>query len=285
MIEQVLVCPPEERLLDRLRRRAVVIRLDDPARMPALASRVQRDNHLHAFWLSWPEAVSALPADGWPSAPVVVYADTLGPVRDLVRVLPLLRRSGISVLLTSDHEENFVGASLLASLRVHAGIFFGRRPISWDRLGTLMHHAVYSRASHAPVEPFEYILSRYDPASYTSPGGAYFDDPRRFLHLDAEGRIALSPDDLRAGVFAAGSLEQLDDTPALPAYRERMRAWHQVFLGRETCAYCPSWRICLGAFKAERAEGRGCEDFFSELLDAADWRRQLHAGNGGAPWP
>jgi hypothetical protein len=284
--EPVLVCPPDERLLSRLRRRAVVVRLDDPARLPALAALVRRGNQLHAVWLTWPDSVAALPvSDAWASIPLTVHAATLGPIRDLAPRLPLLRHPGIKVLLSSDHDENYVDAGILASLRVHSGIFFGKRPIRWDRLGTLLHYAVYSRARHAPVEPFDYVIARYDPSACTAPGGAWFDDPAAYLHLDADGRVALSADALAARVFAADTPQRLDAAAATVAAGPRAKARREAFVRMDACSCCPGWRICLGAFQPRLAEGGGCRTFFSDLLDAADWQRRLRNGNGGAPCP
>jgi hypothetical protein len=132
-----------------------------------------------------------------------------------------------------------------------------------------MTYAVLGRAPHAPIEPFSFIASNYDSHLILPWGAIAFDDPAHFLHLDAQGRVALSCDELRQGVFIAPSIGGIDASTLSAAISERVNAWRRYFVDNHPCASCAGWKICLGRFSDDLPDDAGCAKLFSELIDAA----------------
>lgn len=162
-------------------------------------------------------------------------------------------------------------ARTLASLGIRTRLRLDTLP-DWDALADLMTYALLELVAHAPIEPFQTIAdhSRTD-ARTTDWSSALFDDPLRFLHLDADGRIALSRRDLQAGAFV-GDLSLLG-TPALAEARQaRSEAWRQLFLDDRPCARCPGFRLCRGRYAEGSTVAEGCADFFTEMAGVLEQR-------------
>ena len=132
-----------------------------------------------------------------------------------------------------------------------------------------MTYAVLGRAPHASMEPFIFIASNYDPHAYLEWGSLYFNDPRRFLHVDAEGRVALSPAELRQKRFVAPSLADIGIPSQFPPIHQRLQAWRHFFTDNHPCASCGGWKICLGKFARQMRKNGGCRAFFVEMLEVA----------------
>jgi hypothetical protein len=162
----------------------------------------------------------------------------------------------------------------------------GEGPLDWEALADLMTFAVLERTPHAAIEPFASIASHYDPSSFYEWGMIYFDDPRNFLHLDARGRVALSPSELLAGRFIAPSLSEIEAGEEYPARRERRHAWRRFFTDYHPCASCRGWRICRGKFAAELPHNQGCASFFEEMAAVArQYQARREQAQRGGLWP
>jgi hypothetical protein len=161
--------------------------------------------------------------------------------------------------------ENLLALRLAASLGVPGGVELVEA-VDWTALSDLATYALLGLVPHAPISPFAEIADRYVATGRTDFGHVYLDDPTRYLHLDAEGRVALGAADLAAGRFVAERPEDL----ALqdhPAYRERVEGWRTLFLEPDGCAWCPGFRICLGRL---RGLGEGCAAFCEDLMDVVE---------------
>jgi hypothetical protein len=101
-------------------------------------------------------------------------------------------------------------------------------------------------------------------------GAVYFDDPRVYLHMDAEMRIALSADELNAGQFIGQGLEALEEIQTNAAYVARLERWREFFLETEGCAFCDGWRICLGRFASVPGAAPGCRNFAVDFMDTLE---------------
>jgi hypothetical protein len=155
-------------------------------------------------------------------------------------------------------------------------------PPDFEKLNDLMHYALYGTARHGPIEPFSSIVHQYDPQHLRPWTGLYCDDPARFLHVNSEGRVALSPRDLEQKRFCAVDAGEIDTSAIERECRRRIVELRAVFPKSSPCAFCAGWRLCGGAFAEVRDSSDGaCESFFSDFVDAADFVRRERRKEGG----
>ncbi len=276
MTEHILVCPFDENLIRRINRTALVVRTEDSKRIPDIERVANEHNKLHCAWVAENDKLLAtLPvAEEWKNIPVHIFLAGLGSFRDVVDKVPLLRQLSARIFLQAENKENVTGLMILSSLGIDCGIFWDDRDIDWDSFNDIMHYSIYTRAKHASIEPFHFVASNYNPKKTTDFGSVYFDNPRRYLHIDGEENIALTRRDLLNKRFVAQGLDSLDSIHENPAYINYINRWQEFFLNTGPCASCPSWRICLGKFSSTHERNPGCRELFTELLDASDFYRE-----------
>jgi len=267
----------------------VVVRVDDPENIVDAASRVQRTgNQLSCVICDSVRPLSAItPAESWAGIPVALFVPEVGRLRDLTATIHRTRDLDVHVYLPAARPENLVSLRILASLNVPSCATFGAEPPDWEALADLMTYALLGPIPHVPIDPFEYIADHYAPDRWTQWDAVTFSDPRRYLHLDAESRVALSHDDLLAGAFIADDLGALDDIERHPAFVERAGRWRRFFAECTQCSCCPGWRVCQGMFVHTVERAPGCSAFFTELMDVVEQhnakRRQTRQPNRWRP--
>ena len=267
----IIVCPANPPLLRRLAGRTLAPRVKRVDQAAAAAAQVTEAGA--SLFCVIVHAAQPMAALEFPQAlkdvPLAIMAPTMGRFRDLAQRLGSLRGFNLRVFLPCDKPENFVALRVLSSLGIPSGAVFGA-DTDWDDLADLMTYAVLGRVPHAPMDPFSYIVSRYQPASYLNWGASIFDDPTRFLHLDGKGRVALSEAELRRRCFVADSLDGIAEADDLPAIGDRAQAWRGFFAENHPCTACPGWKLCLARFATgPAAPDRGCAAFFEEMIEVA----------------
>ena len=150
------------------------------------------------------------------------------------------------------------GALSTASGEGGEGIPENYRPVSIVLLPPLFNHDL------------SLLAERYTPNVRYDFSAVYFNDPTRYVHVDDEGRIALSYQDLADQCFVSTDLKELDSLSDTQEYKERSERWRYFFLETEGCAYCEAWRICLGKFCEYAKRSDGCSSFFKEFLAAIE---------------
>jgi hypothetical protein len=260
------VCPHNQALLQSFRDRTVVVRVQDlDAAVAAVGDVGESGNHLLCVLVESDSPLADLDfSEAHYEIPLAVTVPSCGRFRHLARRLGLLRGLNLRVYLPGSPPENLVGLRILSSVGIHTGVVLDRG-VYWEALGDLMTYAVLERAPHAPMEPFAYIASHYDPSRYLEWGGLFFDAPEDYLHLDDQGRVALSSADLREQRFCAQSFSDIARPDKFPAIRER----RQYFQDNHPCLSCGGWQICLGKFAAADAGSQGCAGFFLEMVEVA----------------
>jgi hypothetical protein len=171
----------------------------------------------------------------------------------------------------ADTTENHTSCRILSSLGLATGLSFTAVEPNWDSLCDLMTYSIYGKMRHAPIEPFQFLISSYDPKERNSWDTVWFDDPEKALHISCDGNIALTRRHLLAGTFVSDQLGDIPDIAEIPAYQEHQESWREFFLKDYGCAFCPAWRVCLGRFEGVCSDAEnGCRKFFMELLEAAE---------------
>jgi hypothetical protein len=247
------------------------VRVADPADIVDAVANVQdAGNELYCVIVQTDQPLSKLEFHNEQLAvPLALMVPSMGSYRALAKNIGALRRPTLLVYLPCNSPDNLSALRILSSLGIHGCAEFVASANDWDALTDLMTYAVLGRNPHASIEPFSFIASNYNPHSIVSWGSIEFDDPTRYLHLDERGRIALSRDELRRGIFAAQSIAETGSPALTSVIAERTNAWRQYFVDNHTCASCAGWKICLGKFAGNYPEDGGCTKLFSELIDVA----------------
>ena len=280
-----LVCPNEPALLERLEGRTLCVCVDSPDEIVAAAKRAGRRNRLHCVICDCATPIEDIKIEAsWRGIPIALRAPSTGRFRALSGKLRALRSLNLRVFLACDRA-NLVGARLLASLGIPVCVEFGAAP-DWNALADLMVYALLGIAPHAPIEPFETMAGCYHRTQRSEDWGrAWFDDPASYLHLDADGRVALSRRALVASDFVADDAGALETAAVREAIAARREAWRTLFADNHFCARCKAWRICAGRFRDGKTQPDGCEAFFCETAEAIERRRDKTKKNErAAPW-
>ena len=161
--------------------------------------------------------------------PQLLYPSGLGRVRDLIAMLPELKKQNVIFFLDGSVPQNYEAVQILSSLGVYSGILIDERA-DWERLTDLMYYALCGRVLHAPVEPFQFVFDTYERGALVDYGRVF--DGESFLHTD-----------------------DTDETDL-----------HRFFFYEATeCGACEGWRICLGKY-ATLKDKTGCKTFTTEWL-------------------
>lgn len=204
--------------------------------------------------------------------PLALYLKDGGSPKTVIEKAGEYRETNISLFLTAHNPENFTLLQILSSLDVSCGVYIedAAKPVDWDRMNDLMYYSAYSQAHHAPIEPFEYTLSHYDPQEYTCFTTPWFENPKRFFYIDGNENIALSRKSLEEGDFIASGIPSLNSMDENEKYNEKLTWWTKQFMDHQKCASCPAWRVCGGAFFSICERDPKYFQFFSDLLEAAE---------------
>jgi hypothetical protein len=268
-----LVLPFDPALIQRLSDHVLVVRVGDPSDVPGAAERVRSSsNRLSMVILDSAVPLEEVPFDeSWGGIRVAVFAPTMRQFRTLAGKLPLIRRINPLIYLSTDNSENLTALRILSSIGLRcAAVFAGREPVDWEALSDLMTYALAGAVRHGSIEPFTTIAGRYRSDGWIEWGPVFFDDPKDFLHLDADGRIALTRRELLEGSFIEDDIGRLDDVVDLKAYRERVDIRGRLFLEYHPCTRCPGWRVCMGRLAPDGADRTGCAAFAMEMIELLD---------------
>ena len=210
----------------------------------------------------------------WNEFPLALYVQEIGPLREVLANVRLLRQMNARLYLPLDRDENYAYARILCSLGVAITVVEGVTCPDWDALLDLATYAILGRVAHALLDPFTVMANQYNPSEPLNVSSVYFNNPARYLHLSQDGKVAFDEEDLQAGRYVLDSVDQLDTLPECPAYERRLSAWRGVFLRFEGCSICPAWRVCLGRMSKYAPDLHGCREYSTELLEILDQQFQ-----------
>ena len=87
--------------------------------------------------------------EAWKSTPHIIYPSGLGAVRDLIPLLPEIKRLNLKFFFDSAQEESYEAVQILSSLGVYSGIEINE-DAHWERLTDLMYYAL---CDERPMHP------------------------------------------------------------------------------------------------------------------------------------
>lgn len=275
-----LVCPYNRPLLDQIAGQDIVVRVDRFADICRAAEYVRSAGKtLQSVLIETRQPLSAVDVQkDWEGIPIALSVSTMGGFRDISDRIRQIAAFKIHVYLPAENSENLTGSRVLASLGITCCLVFGNTPPPWEALADLMTYAVFGINPHAPVEPFNYLAGHYRPGGDVDWGGVYFDAPAEFLHLDADGRVALSQRELLTGAFVAEHISILTNPFENENYRKGLNARKELFLNDHPCIACEGWKVCLGRFGACGKHRPGCSAFAVDLLGELEQYRKQQDG-------
>lgn len=276
------VCPDNERLLTTFSGLPVALTVRTVGRIADGANNVRASgNNLACVILESDRPLAAIKfGECLKNVPLVVIAPSLGPFRELTTQLDLLRTLDVRVLLGCESAQNVVALRILSSVGIRTCADFTTGDTDWEALVDLATWAVLGPVPHAPIDPFAFIASNYDPACPVPWGRVLFDDPRHYLHVDDEGRVALSRRELRLGRFIAANPSEIGAADEFAPIRERCESWRRYFVDDHSCASCAGWKACFGRF-ASTSAFPACSEFFEEIVDLARRHAAARAAREG----
>ncbi|MBN2519421.1 MAG: hypothetical protein JXB17_02855 [Bacteroidales bacterium] len=272
MMDHILVCPFNEKLLSRLKQRAVVINTEDFNIIRYINRELDNSNKLHAIKIQTEKPLSEITfQEEWGNIPLAIYSPEFGEYKKLLYQLNLIRKLNVRIFLSSQYEFNFTGLRILSSLNIACGIYFNEEPQNWDLINDLMHYAIYSNATHAPIEPFNWVALNYQSTEYIDYSVVYFNNPTKYLHLNDKEQIALTAEDLVKGNYIDQGIKSLNSINKNRKYIHAENSRYETMLQMNECAFCNAFRICLAKFPSLTNKNETCKLFFSDFLDAADY--------------
>jgi hypothetical protein len=272
MMDHILVCPFNEKLLRRIRQRAIVINTKDFNIIRYINKELDDSNKLHAIKIQTEKPLTEIIfQEEWENIPLAIYSPEFGEYKKLLHQLHLIRKLNVRIFLSSQHESNFTGLRILSSLNIACGLYFDEEANNWDSINDLMHYAIYTNAAHAPIEPFNWITLNYQPTEYIDYSVVYFNDPTKYIHIDERGQIALTAEDLAKGNYIDQGIISLNSIHKNKKIIQAENSRYEIMLQMNECAFCRAFRICLAKFHSIRNKDQTCKIFFSDLMDAADY--------------
>jgi hypothetical protein len=273
MREHILVCRFDENLFTRIRNKRIVVTTTEFDQIHRICQVVNEyQNNLHCLVIQHKGSIASVPFhENWKGIPIAIYANEMGPFKEVMGRLQLIRDLNLRIFLSSDIEVNYTSLHILASLGIDCGIYFAdKEKINWESLNDLMTYSVYGKVNHASIEPFNFLATKYNPGQLTDFGSVFFENPQAYLHIDNNESIALTSEDLKNEKFISTGLDTLERIYENEIFQEAIHSWQQFFLRKEGCAYCQAWRVCMGKFSESFDKNQGCRQFFVDMMDAAD---------------
>lgn len=270
MSSHILVVPADEDLIRSLQAQAMVVQLYDEFAVSHFARVIGEKNKVHCVVLKLEQPLSTWSApEDLADIPLHIFSPGLGFFREFVLRRPEFDRLTARYFLPADQVATYRDLLIMSSLGLDCGLDFNGKSIPWDKLSDLAISVIYPKLERGTVEPFNYLLTRFEPTKTIDFNAVYFNDPERYLHLDRNFRIALSNEDLEKGNFIAEGPEALAGIRESDVYKAAISARNRVFISMNDCTTCPAWRICLGKFPDEAKGNKQCRDVFGEVMEAA----------------
>ena len=226
----------------------LVVETDGIEKLMAIEAAVRDRTPLYCVKLTVNRDITSLTfREEWQTIPLVVYPSGLGAVKDLIGLLPLLKKLNVKFFFDGEKPESYEAVQILSSLGIYSGIVINEKAI-WEKLTDVMYYALYGRVPHAPIEPFRYVYDMYAPKKLVDYGTVYLHNPILFEIVSAE-------------TYLTHPLVSSSTCSLVPSSTRWQKFFHQA----TPCAACEGWRICLGKY-ANMKDKTKCSNFTTSFL-------------------
>jgi radical SAM protein with 4Fe4S-binding SPASM domain len=258
--------------LPRLKNRSIVVETDNIELIKHIKTTVQLNNYLFCIKINIKQEITSIDfKEEWQNVPLVIYTDELGRVRDLIRLIPLLKKLNVKFFLNGTKKQNYEAVQILSSLGIYSGIVIDENS-DWEKLTDLMYYSLCGKVIHAPIEPFQYVYDTYVKNTLVDYGTVFFNNPAKFLYVSGNGQVAFSKQNLEQKNFFLDHVDKINELDKNADYQQYTKSWQAFFYEPTPCAACAAWRICLGKY-AHLKDTSLCQSFAVELLDTIENRK------------
>jgi len=280
-----LVLNFDEKLISKFKGENIIITSDSFNLLNRTYDVVNKENKLQNVTVYFQGALTSIKfLENWKKIPLAVYVNSVGSYRMLFHMLPVIRPMNLKIFLPASNRQSLIDCQTLSSLGIYTGIYFNKKEIDWDKIRELGMYAMFSKTQHAPIEPFQHISTRYKPEEPLDFNAVYYNDPKRYLHLNSEGKVALTYHHLLEGKFALDAYEKISTLKDNEDYNKYITAHQRHFLEKTVCASCPAWRVCMGKFENMIDEEKSCQQFMLEVMDGAEVHQEQHKRKPEKVW-
>lgn len=210
----------------------------------------------------------------WSDIPVILYLNRLGQFRSVADKVNLLKNLNVTVIFTGAESRACVDAQILSSLGIHSGIDLTSESELSESLLDLITYCFYSRLPHAPIEPFSTMARHYTGNNYVSPSLLNLENPARYIHIDADHRLAFTRTDLQLGNTLSDTADTITPDTLDEEARRFSSRWQQWFVESHPCTFCSAFRVCKGFFYRPDAPVHRCKEVMDELLESIEFQRK-----------
>ena len=205
--------------------------------------------------------------------PLVLYLTGNLTIEEVLFCSDTLRCRNVKLFFESGYSFNYTLVQILSSLNIYTGVYFNDEgnTAEWDSLTDLAYYSLLSKATHAPIEPFQYIAASYKPQERIDFSTVYFNNPNQFLHIFKNSLYASERAD-NDSFISSEIVKTLNIIEKNDKYKKYIKNWQNHFLKLNSCSACPAWQICLGKFNPDIIDLK-CRDFFSEILELLKERK------------
>jgi hypothetical protein len=262
----------DENLIAELKGYAIVLYVNRVEDIKKVADTIHEPSKIHCIVYENSRcSLSSIYIDpDWKGIPIHLYLSGIGDFSSLAPQLHVLRELDLRVFLYANSPDAITDVQILSSLGVHSGVFLAPNHKYWEEINDLLHYSVYGKINHTPVEPFGFLCRTYNQQEYHQINDVYFNNPRRYLHLNSNAEIYLHREDIQLGEPIAVGIDHLENIHANAHYKNELVAWQNHFLKEDGCAYCPAWRICQGYFDT-CGDTAKCTEVMSDLLEGIEF--------------
>ncbi len=267
-------CPYNSEVISKFRNQKLIINTDCYEKIDDIIKET-KNNFLICINIKTNKSLSLIPIqEKYKPVPIALHVKELGDFKDFIIKHDLLKDSNLKIFFPSENIENLVNLQILSSLGIYTGITFNNKDeTNWEKVNELMNSYIYSHLllSHAPIEPFIYLIENYHPEKYLFINTPFFENPEKYLYIDDDFNIALSQNDLKGKKYIASGYSKLKNITESQEYQNELKKWQQHFLNSTICSSCAAWRICQGCFHDICNTNKKSKEFFLELIEAVDF--------------
>lgn len=248
----------DERLLNIFKDERLIIKTNSLNDIQQLYKNALRVNEVVAIVVDLPySSISQIEfKDEWEQIPLIIKAYNIGDYNILFARINMLKHLNIRIYLSSKSETVFTDLKILASIGIDCGISLEKDYIIDDeKFLDLASYYYMSPASHATIEPFEFIVRHVTDECNNNFNYIYFSDPIYYKEIS---------------ILEEVTSELLKHDNNLDV---KMEEYYSHFLKLDNCSKCPAFKICNRQMSSHL---NNCQQTMNEVFEYAELRNDIN---------
>ncbi len=193
--------------------------------------------------------------ESWEGIPLIINAYNIGDYDLFLMKVDSIKHLNVRIYLNSQSETVYTDLKVMSSLGVDCGLLIDSNSILCDdKLLDLASYYYMSPASHASIEPFEFILRHLSDEKNESFDTIYFSNPLLYTRISS----------VEEAVEFNNSVDDF--------FNIRMANYYSHFMDLDQCSKCSAFKICSHNLQDKL---QSCESTLSEIYEYAECRNEL----------